>query len=253
MKNKIKQFIDTKQFHICMFFLIIFIILFVVGIVVLKYNVEGEQNLPFYLSKISVISNVEGEDIEDTENKWNLVVNENNDIYLYIKKNDSYNQSETIKSIVLDNFNVTKFPNVGELKLLKPDGNIENVIFKDNIENEVSKIEYIGDMDSSIKDLKISNQGGLVVFRYAITNIGNYVSNDDEEISHIDLLKNITINNDDLKFNVSFDIIIELDSGKKFKANTNLELPIKDVVNDGIQSEEYTDLNDIVFKRVKNT
>ena len=104
-------------------------------------------------------------------------------------------------------------------------------------------------MESSIKEQKISNQGGLVVFRYAINNIGNYISNDDEEINHSNLLNKLNINNDDLKFKVSFDINITLNSGKIYKSNIELELPVNDVVNNGVQSTEYTDFDNIVFKR----
>ena len=250
MKEKIKQILNTKQFHIIMVLFIIFVILFVVGVVSLKYNVEGEGNLPFYVSKISVISNVEGIDSEDNTNKWNLQVNQNNDIYLYIKKNDDYKATEIIESVRLDNFIIEQNSNVGDIKLYKPDSNTENTIFKNISENEVDAIEYIGDMDSSIKDLKISNQGGLIVFRYAVNNVGNYISNDDEEINHSELLKKINVNNDDLKFKVTFDIYITLNSGKIYKSNINLELPVNDVVNQGTQSTEYTDLEDIVFKRM---
>lgn len=249
MKERIKQIINTKQFHVIMVMLIIFAILFVVGVVSLKYNVEGEGNIPFYISKISIISNVEGVDNDDNTNKWNLQVNQNNDIYLYIKKNDKYKDTEIIKSVKLDNFDIKEKSRVGEIKLLKPDGNIESVIFKNITENEVDSIEYMGDMESSIKELKISNQGGLVVFRYAINNIGNYTSNDDEEINHSNLLSKLNINNDDLKFKVSFDINITLNSGKTYKSNIELELPVNDVVNNGVQSTEYTDLDNIVFKR----
>lgn len=226
------------------------LILFVVGLLSLKYNVEGEVNLPFDLSKISVISSVEGSNVEDATNKWNLAVSQNNDIYLYIKKNENYEETEIIKSVELNNFNIQQSSQIGEIKLIKPDSTVENVIFSNSSENEVDKIEYTGDMDSSIKDLKISNQGGLVVFRYAINNIGNYISNEDEEINHSELLKKLSINNDDLKFKVTFDIIINLNSGKIYKSNIELELPIDDVVNQGIQSKEYTDLDNIVFKRM---
>ena len=250
MKDKIKQIINTKQFHICMVAFIMFAILFVAGIKILKYNVEGEENLPFYVSQISIISNVEGIDAEDSTNKWNLQVNQNNDIYIYIKKNDNYKDTEAIESIKLNNFNIEQNSKIGEIKLLKPDSNIESVIFKNTAENEVNEIEYIGSMDSSIKELKISNQGGLVVFRYAINNIGNYISNDEEEINHSELLKKLSVNNDDLKFNVTFDIYINLNSDKTYKSNIKLELPIEDVVNNGIQSTEYLDLEKIVFKRI---
>ena len=229
---------------------IIFAILFVVGVISLKYNVEGEGNLPFYISKISIISNVEGSDSEDATNKWNLQVNQNNDIYIYIKKNEEYKDTEIIESVRLDNFNIQQNSKVGEIKLLKPDSNIESVIFKNIAENETDKIEYIGSMDSSIKEMKISNQGGLVVFRYAINNIGNYISNDDEQINHSELLKKLNVNNEDLKFKVSFDIYFNLKERKIYKSNIELELPVNDVVNQGTQSMEYTDLNDIVFKRI---
>ena len=250
MKEKIQQIINTKQFHIIMVLFIIFAILFVVGVISLKYNVEGEGNLPFYISKISIISNVEGMDDEDTTNKWNLQVNQNNDIYIYIKKNEEYKDTEIIESVRLDNFNIQQNSKVGEIKLLKPDSNIESVIFKNIAENEIDKIEYIGSMDSSIKEMKISNQGGLVVFRYAINNIGNYISNDDEQINHSELLKKLNVNNKDLKFKVSFDIYFNLKERKIYKSNIELELPVNDVVNQGTQSMEYTDLNDIVFKRI---
>ena len=250
MKEKLQQIINTKQFHIIMVLFIIFAILFVVGVISLKYNVEGEGNLPFYVSKISIISNVEGTDVEDNTNKWNLQVNQNNDIYLYIKKNNDYKDTEIIESVKLNNFNIEQNSKIGEIKLLKPDSNVDSVIFKNTSENEVDSIEYIGDMDSSIKEMKISNQGGLVVFRYAINNLGNYVSNDDEQINHSELLKKLNVNNDDLKFKVSFDIYITLNGGKVYKSNVDLELPVNDVVNQGTQSMEYTDLENIVFKRM---
>ena len=252
MKDNIKKIINTKEFHICMVICIIVIILFVAGIISLKYSVEGESNLPFELSKISVISSVEGTDNEDSQNKWNLTVNQNNDIYLYIKKNDNYKSTEIIQSIILDNFNIQQSSEIGQKKLFKPDSNIDTVMFKDIEENVTDKIEYKGDLDSSIKDLKISNQGGLIVCRYAITDIGNYISNDGEEINHQELLKKLNINNDDLKFKVSFDITIKLESNKSYKANVELELPINNVVDNGTQSREVTDLDSVIFKRVNN-
>ena len=233
-----------------MVFFIIVVILFVVGMISLKYNVEGEGNPPFQLSKIAIISNIDGIDIKDEQNKWNLEVNQNNDIYLYIKKNEDYKYTETIESVVLNNFNISQFSKVGQIKLFRPDNDIQNVMFKNSIENEVNTIEFKGDMNSSIKDMKISNQGGLVVFRYAIDGIGNYISNEDAEINHDELLKKLSINKDDLEFKVSFDININLNSNKSYKANVNLELPIGNVVEDGIQSKENSDLENIIFKRI---
>ena len=252
MRERIKQFLGSKQFHIIMVILIIIAIIFVVGFISLRYNVEGEGNPPFYLTKISTISSVEGTDAEDAQNKWNLTVNQNNDVYLYIEKNNSYQETETIKNVVLNNFNIYQQPKIGQIKLLKPDVNTENTIFKNTAEDETDSIEYTGDTTSDIKNMKVSNQGGLIVFRYAIGNLGNYISNDDEQINHNDLLNKLSINNDDLKFAVSFDVTINLNSGKAYKSTLNLNLPVGDVVNGGIQSEENTNLQDVVFKRITN-
>ena len=250
MKEKLKLIINTKQFHVCVVATIIIFILFVVGVVSLKYNVEGEENPPFSLSKVSIISNIEGNDVEDAQNKWNLKANQNNDIYLYIKKNENYKYTETISSVILNNFKVEEQPKIGNLQLFKPDSNLDSVIFKNNDDNKADSIEYTGDTDSSIKEMKISNQGGLIVFRYAVSDIGNYISNDDEQINHSELLKKLSVNNDDLKFKISFDITINLDSKKSYKANMSLDLPIGNVVDDGMQSTENNDLDSIIFKRI---
>lgn len=250
MKEKIKLVMNTRQFHMCVVATIIIFILFVVGVVSLKYNVEGEGNPPFSLSKISIISNIEGTDVEDSQNKWNLKADQNNDIYLYIKKNENYKYTETISSVLLNNFKVEEQPKIGNLQLFKPDSNLDSVIFKNNDDNKADSIEYTGDTDSSIKEMKISNQGGLIVFRYAVSDIGNYISNDDEQINHSELLKKLSVNNDDLKFKISFDITINLDSKKSYKANMSLDLPIGNVVDDGMQSTENNDLDSIIFKRI---
>ena len=240
MKEEIKRFISTKQFHICMLAFFIFIIIFILGVQILKYNMEGDKNAPFKITKITAISSVEGYDVKDKKNKWNLDVNQNNDIYLYISKNDNYEKTETIKKVTINNFNISKQPKVGTLKLIKPDSKSKNIIFTNTKTNEVEQIEYTGAMESNIKSMTISNQGGLVVFRYSLQDIGNYTSNKDKKIKHEELLKKLKINNEDLKFKVSFDITIDLDSKKQYITNTELELPIGDVVNDGTQNSEIT-------------
>ena len=37
----------------------------------LNYDKNGESNMPFELSKISVISTGDAQDVEDNKNKWN--------------------------------------------------------------------------------------------------------------------------------------------------------------------------------------
>ena len=74
--------LNKKMFHIIMIIVIIFSILFISGILILRYQVEGELNMPFKITKISIVESVEGMAVEGATEKWNLTVNQNNDIYI---------------------------------------------------------------------------------------------------------------------------------------------------------------------------
>ena len=106
MKEKLKELTNNKFFHIILLVVIVMILLFIVGIVVLKYNVEGETNMPFHLSKISIISSSEGKDKESTDSKWAFDLYQSNDIYIYIDKNEEYDKTEAIKEIRIENMNI---------------------------------------------------------------------------------------------------------------------------------------------------
>ncbi len=250
MIEKIKEITNKKSFHMVVMIVIITILLFGTGIIILKYNVEGEINMPFELSKISVISSSEGIDKEVTDKKWAFDVYQSNDIYLYISKNKNYSKSEIIKSISIENISVESDDDKN-IKIYKPANGVENVIFKNTQDNIIQNIEYIGDLESNLSSLKISNQGGLIAFRCSNDNVAEYVS-DDEEINHQELLNKLGISNEELKFKLTFDLIIKLEEGKEYKTTINLHLPVDNVVEQGTVSKEYTDVSKFVFKRVKN-
>lgn len=251
MKEKIKYIIGKKSFHICMMIVIISVILFALGLIVLRYNVEGETNMPFKLNKITVISSSEGVDKESGENRWAFDINQNNDIYLYIERNENYRKQEAIKNIVIDNIQVIKESEKGTVSIYKPDALEGGRTFSNKEENIAQAIEYAGALESDIKNLKISNQGGLIVFRFANDKISEYISND-EVINHIELLKKSNITEEDLKAKMSFDLTIRIESGKEYKANISLDMPVQGVVEKGTTSNEITDLKGIIFKRTKN-
>lgn len=251
MKNFFKELVNKKYFHICIIITIIFILLFILGLVTLRYNVEGETNMPFNISKITIISTSEGIDRNSAENKWEFDINQNNDIYLYIEKNDRYNKEEALKSITIDNIVIEKDNAKGENNIYKPEGETENLIFNSTTENKVEKIEYTGDITSNFSQMKIANQGGIVAFRYGNDKLAEYISNDDE-ISHSNLLKNVGVTNEELKSKITFDVTINIQSGKEYKSSVELELPAGDVVEQGTTSIEITDLKELVFKRIKN-
>lgn len=252
MKDKLRTLVSNKMFHLVVIIVIIVAILFFLGITILKYNVEGETNMPFVLSKISIISQSLGTDKTVEGMRWAFDVNETNDIYLYIDKNAGNNQEELIKSVKIDSMNVNIAPTIGQTNFYKPDITDVNLFFKDSAENVINSLEYAGDVESDIKNLKISNQGGIVAFRYSINNVAEYTSNDDEQIEHKDLLNKAGVDYNNLKSNISFDLTINLESGKVFKSNINLDLPLDNVVQEGVVSKEITDVEQFIFKRIQN-
>ena len=250
IRNKIKNLTNKKSSHLCMIIIIIAVILFVVGIIILQYNVEGEKNMPFTLSKISIISTQEGLDSEAVDTKWAFQVYQSNDIYLYISKNENYDKTEIIKSINIDNIKV-ETKEQKNVNIYKPDSQEEKVIFKNKEENKVQNLEYLGDLESNLKQLKISNQGGVIAFRVSNDNLTKYTTNDDE-VNHSELLKKAGITEETLKEKISFDLKINLESGKEYKTTVTIDLPVEGVVENGTASKEITDLEDIVFKREQN-
>ncbi len=238
-----------KALHISIIVLIIVAIVFTAIMLILRYDEKGEENMPFDISKISVISSINALDVEDDKNLWNKSVGQDNDIYIYIKKNKDYSKTETIEKIILDSFKIDKKPQKGQIVIYKPCNN-EKELFENTDEFKSEEITFTGEQLTKIQELKISNQGGIVAFRLANQNLGSYVSND-EEIDYKDLLKKINVAEDEIKTNISFDVTIVLAGNKQFKSTIELDLPVEGVIEDGKSSKEI-DGKDFVFKRVDN-
>ena len=247
MYRNVKQ----KIFHSVIITIIIIAILSVGGMFILRYQVEGESNMPFKISKISIIESVEGTESEGAGEKWNFNVDENNDIYIYLEKNSTYGKTEIIQSVEVKNINVNKTKEKGTVKFYKPVQD-EKRMFVNKEENEITDITYNGELESNIKEQKISNQGGIVAFRYGINNISKYVSENDEQIDHSQLLKLTNIKNEDIATTLKFDIEIYLKSGKKYQSTIEQEILPEDVIENGTSASENTKLDDIIFKRVEN-
>ena len=246
------QRFSKKILNICIIFVIIVAIIFTAVMLILNYDEKGETNMPFKISKISIVSTVNGQDVENLEAKWHINVIQNNDIYIYVEKNDEYKKQETIKSIKLDNIAVVKNPEVGEIKIYKPALN-ENVLFENTDENIIEELEVKGTKSTDAKKFEISNQGGVMTFRCANNNIGTYMSNDDEEINYNNLISKLNIDENSLISRIKFNITITLNSGKIFKAeNVEIQIPNEGIKENGTVGHEYLDLQSIVFKRIEN-
>lgn len=243
--------LDRKIFHIIIIIIIISALLFTAGIMILRYQVEGESNMPFKITKISIVESVEGTEVEGATEKWKLNVNENNDIYIYIEKNSNYGKTEIIEEVEINNIIINKQNEKGEIKLYKPVVD-EKRMFINSAENEISNIVYKGELESNIKEQKISNQGGIVAFRYGINNLSQYVSDSDEQIDHSKLLQLTNIVKEDIETKLTFDIIIKLTSGKKYQATIDLNIPLDDIIEEGTLGRDIKELDNIIFKRIEN-
>lgn len=93
---------------------IIAIITIIIISVIIKYQVEGEIDIPFQVSKVMVISNAYGIQEEGDKSKWNLKLIQNNDIYIDILKNKNYTEKEIIDKVILDDFEINKKPKKGK-------------------------------------------------------------------------------------------------------------------------------------------
>ena len=237
-----------KALHIAIIFLIIIAIGFTAVMLILRYDEKGEENMPFDISKISVISSNDGQDVKDKENLWNKAVGQDNDVYIYIEKNNNYIKTEAIEKIILNNFKIDSTPKKGEISFYKPSNN-EKELFENTDESKVEEIVFSGEQSTKLQELKISNQGGIVAFRIANKNLGNYVSNE-KEIDYNNLLRKINITDEQIKTNISFDTTIVLAEGRSFKTTINLELPVEGVIENGKSSKEING-KDFVFKMVE--
>lgn len=237
-------------FKRCLFISALVIVILLVILVMLRYEVEGEQRLPYKLSKILIISTVDGEKVEDGQNLWNISLNQVNDFYIYINP-ETEEEEQSIKSITFDNFVVSK-GELGEAKIYRPTGELEN-LYNHSEQNYIGdKITYLGDRIDDLKNLQISNKGGVVSFRLALENLGNYVSNEDTEIVYDgSLLNKINITNDNIKTKLAFDISIQTNNNVTYKGNVSLETPSGDLTLEGATNTEITNFDNVIFKRVK--
>ena len=166
---------NKKIKKVIYFFISIFIIALIAIIIcllILKYNVEGENNMPFELSQIVIISTAEGINT-DGENTWNIDLKQNNDIYFHISKNKNYKETEIIKNVVIGNFKTNENPQKGEIVIYKPSKDeskkfeyIDEYIINDSL-------VYTGGEKTSLGDLQIANQGGVISVRYLLDNLRN--------------------------------------------------------------------------------
>ena len=89
----------------------------------------------------------------------------------------------------------------------------------------------------------------IIAISFCNPNIATYIGNEDKMTYDGTLLNKVGITLEQIKATIKFDLILETSSGKKYKAEINLQTPEEDITQTGIVINEDTDLKNIVFKR----
>ena len=218
--------------------------------IMLKYKTEGETNMPFTLKKMIIISSAESDAKSDSTGnlKWDFNINQYNDIYIEFEKNPNFKNESYIKSITLENFDFSE-PTKGQVMLYMPNPAEEKLFdYQDNLKIKDS-LTFKGAETTNYKALNIANQGGTILFRAVNKGISEYQSNEDQEIAYDGtLLSKTNVNPEDLKFTLTFDIVIETENNK-YRGTITKELPYGDIEKEGVTKETIKDFDDVIFKR----
>lgn len=242
----------NRIIHIYIISVILVIALSTVFFIMYKYNVEGEKNLPFNITKLMIISSAETKNFEKQENNYQADVIQKNDVYIAIEKNENYKKTDTIKEIIFKNFGIIEQAKTGKIKIYRTSEatNTFEYIEKYLINNEVI---FIGGKETNLnqEQMTIGNQGGLLKISITLEDLGKLIYTENENIeSNGKLLNKLNLKSEDVQTKLSFDVIIKLNSGNKFKTNIVLNLPTGDIVNEGVCTMDDTNVEKLVFKRI---
>lgn len=307
IRNNVKQKVKFSITIIAIAMVIAFAIF-----TVMKYEVEGEKEVPFQVGKIFVISSastvdeteVGGEEInqneqtdntsdeqnaqntseeqggtsqEDTteqqgeitdsqenneqqENQetevadenyiWNERVIQTNDVYIYLDKNDKFKEEQIIKSVKIDNIKILEKAKIGKIQVYMPSSFDDSQYKYTNDFLVNSSLSYSGAEVDNKKNLEISYNGGGVYISFANMGLDNFKSNEAQEIQQGGLLlEKMNLSDEDLKFKVSFDLIIEVQD-KSYITNIVLDMPASGLIGNEQSYQEITDFDKLVFKRM---
>ncbi|MBR2240635.1 MAG: hypothetical protein IJ890_04560 [Clostridia bacterium] len=295
IKDKFKRiFISENSKKRIKFFSVLFVLIIIIAFAiftVMKYEVEGEKEVPFKVGKIIVISSATTETQEKTteqkdsaeqtetqqeqpqqptesqENQtaeqqvqqaeqekednyiWNEKVIQTNDICIVLDENKNYKSEQYIKNVKIENIEILENVKLGKIQVYMPNS-LDDGLYKYTNDYLVgATLTYTGASSDNKKNLEIGNKGGCIFISFANVGIGEYKSNDDQEIIQgASILKKMNVSNEDLKFKVSFDLVIEAQD-KTYKTNIVMDLPIEDLDGENEKGKEITDLNKLIYKR----
>lgn len=216
----------------------------------MEYKNEGEKNMPVNLNKVLIVSTAGAESKDDdNKSKWNLSIDQYNDIYLYFEENNGFEKNDYVESISIENINITKQPKIGSLELYMPNSTGDkNFSYEDRYKISNS-LTYNGANTDDIKALQISRNGGTLLFRIANRKVGEFVSDNDEEITYDgSLLTKTGVNLEDLAGTINFDIVIKTNK-TAYRGNLTLDFPNEKMKEEGVSQKTIDKELNVIFKR----
>ena len=100
------------------------------------------------------------------ENIWNFDLIQNNDVCIYVEKNKNYKDTEIIKKIIINNIKIEDGPKNGKITTYRPSEHETNLYEYDDNYIVKEELVYSGSEITNVKNLEISNQGGIILFRF---------------------------------------------------------------------------------------
>ena len=181
---------------------------------------------------------------------WNENIVQTNDVYIYLDKNADFGKEEIIKSVRIENLKVLDNVKVGKIQAYMPNS-LDDGLYKYTKEFVInSSLTYTGAMADNKKNLEIGNQGGCICISFANVGLDRYKSNENQELEQGgSILQKMNVADEDLKFQVSFDLIIEV-KDLSYKTNVVLDLPAEDLAGQRETHKEITDFSELVYKRL---
>lgn len=261
-----------EKIKLCITMTVIAVLIAVACFAFLAYQVKGERKVPFEIGKIIVISSAtsqsvennkqensvtesaeENADIQKEEEKfiWDEQVIQTNDVYIYLDKNNKYKGNNSIKKVQIENVRILENVKIGKIQVYMPNS-LNDGLYKYTDDYLIgATLSYRGASADNKKTLEINNQGGCICISFANMGLERFKSNDGNELPQGgNLLKSIGLNDDELKFKVCFDLIIEVDD-RVYKTEVTLDMPANGVTDNKESFVTIDNFEDVVYKRIK--
>ncbi len=239
-------------------YLFIVLAIIIIAIILVLVITNTKTDIPFEIKNIYITSTANGRylDENNTEN-WNLSLFQNNDIYIkfgLVENMEKVDKKDSvINQIYVENFNVIQEPKLGTISYYKLSEKEQNLFeyTENNLINEKYELKVV-EKDAQIKNGEVNQNNGQIALSIVNNDIIEYESKKEKElIFDGTLLEKAKVQNEDIEFTVSMDIVVITKKNRKYKTNLVFDLPTGDILTNGFELKDNTDLSQIKFELYK--